>query len=415
MLSRLATVLPRSAHLLLLGALAATLAPLAWSDDRLLPTLLLLPALCAAAGGYAQAFLVGMAYTAASTANSPDIMVTYFAPATPPMPGTLAWLALSATNAVPWALAGIKDPRRRAIGLGVAVLLLTVPPIGFVNGASPLMASGALFPGLGLMGVLLGGVLLVAMGCLASISGRAAAGTLIAAAAAANLAYVAPPLPDKWVGIDTAFGAYTNDLYENTRRTWKARRLAEQAMRDGAKVILFPESVVERIPGGAFDIIWSDLAAEAEKKEVRILVGVDTPSPDGNQSGLLLPGIGIAGPVRLPMIIGGWRPWDTQSGVRPRLLGSGIIPLETPMATAICYEQLFLWPHFNLLAGEAKVLLAPRSVWSIEGTLEERILLASARMLARLAGVPLLTATNRQRPPNDDDRIFPSPPPATLR
>ncbi|OYV42152.1 MAG: hypothetical protein B7X10_06875, partial [Burkholderiales bacterium 21-58-4] len=69
--------------------------------------------------------------------------------------GVVAWIASSALLALPWMIAGTPT------GAVAAVLLDAIPPIGLIGWLSPLTASGWLYPGQGMAGV---------VGCLAMIA-----------------------------------------------------------------------------------------------------------------------------------------------------------------------------------------------------------------------------------------------------
>lgn len=65
------------------------------------------------------------------------------------------------------------------------------------------------------------------------------------------------------------------------------------------------------------------------------------------------------------------------------------------IAWSICYEDAVLWPHWFLLTGNPTAMLSLDNDWALRNTFPERVQIISAEQLARMAGVPLISARNR--------------------
>ena len=65
----------------------------------------------------------------------------------------IAWLALAVLLSLPWLLSHL-----RYCGIVIAVVLMSMPPLGFLTQVSPLIAAGYLFPGLGFLGAFLSAI-----------------------------------------------------------------------------------------------------------------------------------------------------------------------------------------------------------------------------------------------------------------
>ena len=136
----------------LLAAGAAVLG-LCWGNGVVVAAALLLPLLWAAAPSRWTAGAVVLAYYLVASRGLPVGAGIFFAVTEPAWFGWCLWVVTAAINAGVWTLAWRRDPRRRAIGAVVALVVTALPPVGLIGWTNPLTAAGLWFPGLGFVGL----------------------------------------------------------------------------------------------------------------------------------------------------------------------------------------------------------------------------------------------------------------------
>ena len=155
--------------------------------------------------------------------------------------GVLVWASVSILLATPWALLWAPSFATRAssrvihgIGLGLVLLL---PPIGLLSGVNPWVGGAAMMPGLGVLGLLLVTVSLLAPGK-KTWPGWASALALVSALACGTH----EPGPSmNWEGVSTRYGALGDrspaEQYDMAADAWRRASMSD------ADVVLFPEGV----------------------------------------------------------------------------------------------------------------------------------------------------------------------------
>lgn len=324
--------------------------------------------------------------------------------------GWIAAAALTAIQAAPFALVSpLHSPTRRFWTFALALILLTVPPIGLVAWRSPLLAAGAFFPGTGYVGV-------VAMtGLLSALAaGRfgfdrqtlvpttvGAMSLLVFALSMWNAAVSPPPVAmPGWLAINTRVDPRAPRSMDLSQGELIAGQLS-YALVPGIEVIVLPESTFNPLTL-ADQVSMNVVDVEARKRGIAILAGAYAQTATGAGDNTLI-GFGtMAGVVdrsRSPMPLGNWRP-GFHGGVPARPFATDTIEVRSAsgahkVAVSICFEDTVLWPHPGLLSGQAEAMVSVGNAWALTGTSAERTQATSAHLIAALAGVPLVRATNR--------------------
>lgn len=409
------------------AALAGTavLANLAWRDGLSTLLLLLLPAVMNLIPRWRWwPLAVAFVYFGAANTELPPIIARLYD--TPPSPAVQlgAPLLLSILQALPFAIYRADRSRgERAIRMALALALLTLPGIGFIAWRNPLLIAGMIYPQLGLLG------LFAAMGLLASAAGGgirwpklwtgradgvvSATALLCAAIAIGALThdYLNPVQRGKagWWGIDTFIEPQARrDPFEIRSEIAgdHISSLASDALRRGAAVVVLPESVLAPLTP-ADQVAMLDVANHARKVGAVLLVGetIQLPDDDGalawrNTVRAFGAMEGTVDESRLPMPLGNWR---LRGGVPARPFASDIVQIKTrdgivAAAMSLCYEDTIIWPHLGLLTGKAQVMVSMANAWSTLETRGDATQQLSAKLLARLAGVPLVQARNVWKP-----------------
>jgi predicted amidohydrolase len=304
--------------------------------------------------------------------------------------------------------------------------MTAIPPLGVIGWASPLTATGFLFPGTSWIGII---ALTLAMGFLAS-SPRIALLAISVAAIILNLSVgPAPKLPD-WEGIDTHFGGVSHEHTGAIAEFRFVESIQRRALASQAKVVVFPESVVPEW-SAATDVFWERTLQGIRSAGKTIIVGskivqptwiAGVPADDFAASIAMLtsgrPPISAAAPSRpratlpfrnvlivrgrdeaifeqrIPVPIGMWRPLGGE-GAKIHLGGPAVLPMAGERAAIlICYEQLLTWPIQTSILQRPTVIVAVANDHWATGTPIPQLQLNAVRAWARLISVPYVSATN---------------------
>ncbi|OIQ97819.1 hypothetical protein GALL_201440 [mine drainage metagenome] len=306
--------------------------------------------------------------------------------------GFLAWAACSVALAMPWALAAHWP------SLLFALAATALPPLGVVGWLSPLNAAGMLFPGMGWIGLALAVGTMLAMhsvltghgrpGVFADIS-RSMLLLAVIVAIGANVLASSASAPPGWVGVQT----HILPSMGNVLRTIQNNQSIIDtglAQGKGAKVVIFPEAVLENwLPGTRQQFaeavpprqIWL-IGAQVGRSDAVVAVthGRATTMPLTKAAGLLLGG--------------DWQPWRRNT-LRPAWWQHVVNLGGERVWAALCVEQVQPWTWIEALWLRPAVILAMSNAWwSAPGSPAPAIQRASARAWARLMAVPVVTAAN---------------------
>ena len=409
---------PTASLLTLTGV--AGIGVLAWQDapGRLL-LLLLLPACMNVIRWRWWPFAVAATYFLAGNVDLPAMIARFYDPA----PGAAyrwgATLLLTACQSSPFLLyRADASPFGRAWRMALALLLLTLPGIGFLAWRNPLFVAGLLYPAQGVMGL----VFALGLFTVLASGGRTKTGIMMGLAcvglSVGSILHDGDGGARRGMGYPGWYAIDTQIPPESHRDPWRVRTTlpgdviaseSTKAMQVGADVVVFPESILA--PGTLADqVVMLSAEAKARRSGVVLLVGQTEPMhPEYGapawRNTLRAYGAmtGIVSESRIPMPMGNWR---LQGGVTAHPFAPDVIALHTRsglrhVAISICYEDLLLWPHLGLLTGKADMLVSVGNTWATQHTRADTAQRISASMLARLAGVPLVRATNTWSHRND--------------
>jgi len=89
-----------------------------------------------------------------------------------------------------------------------------------------------------------------------------------------------------------------------------------------------------------------------------------------------------------------WKPF-ANDGVPINVFGPGTIPVQNERAAVlICYEQLLVWPFLSSAFERPTILITAANDYWAKRTPIPKIQSASSSSLARLFGLPVLSAVN---------------------
>jgi apolipoprotein N-acyltransferase len=271
------------------------------------------------------------------------------------------------------------------------------------------------------------------MGALAVWPARTAA-VMTTLSFALNVSFHSPRLPRQWEAVNTSFGGVAHGNIDPIADYADAQWIQEKALSTGAKVLIFPETVVPTWTP-AIDTFSQQTLDRLRASGKTILVGtrIPVPSHDATPSRYdFSADLAALGGEQLPMFpttdsraghrTEAWFPYDNalivrraETGVVQQripvpigmwnplkavtahlyLHGSGVIDLHGQrVAVLICYEQLLTWPVLISMAQRPTVLVGVANDYWVAGTPIPSFQLAAVRAWARLFRLPYLCAVN---------------------
>ena len=376
----------------LLCAVAATSGAVAWTGRfELLPVALVVLLCWRWSRSRPEALGVALAYYGAASFGLVRAASRFFGDATGwSSTGALIWAGTSLLLSIPWA--ALWSPRfatsagsrvSRGIVLGLVLLL---PPVGFLSGVNPWVGGAAMMPGLGILGLLVVTVSLLAPDR-KTWPGWAAALVLVSVLACRNYE---PTESVNWAGVSTPYGALGHrsptEQYDMVADAW------HRAPATDPDVVLFPEGL-----GGTWtpssESLW---ALEAEGRDALWIVGAMRRDREGQRNGVGIVGDGEAyfWPQRLPAPIGMWAPWAARH-VKSELFAPSVQVIQGRRAALLmCFEQFVGWPALQSALEGAEVVLAPANLWFARGTNLNAIREVTLQSWARLMGWTVVEAIN---------------------
>ena len=335
------------------------------------------------------------------------------------------WGSASLLLALPWLLMWSPRHREAIWRAPVAIVLTVFPPLGIIGWASPLTAAGILFPGTGWWGVFF---CAASMGALAVWPARTAA-VMTALSFALNVSFHSPRPPLEWEAVNTAFGGVAHGNTDPIAEYADAQWIQQKALTTGAKVLIFPETIVPTWTP-ATDTFWQQTLDRLRTSGKTILVGTRVPIPSHDAEparydfsadlaalgGQRLPtsrtghrteagfpydnALVVRGAEtgsfqqRVPVPIGMWNPLKPMSA-RLNLNSPGVIVVHGQRAAIlVCYEQLITWPVLISMAQRPTVLVAVANDYWVADTPIPSFQLAAVRAWARLFRLPYFSAVN---------------------
>ncbi len=350
------------------------------------------------------------------------------------------WIVTAVLLSLPWTMAWTLNQSHLLWRAPLALLATVIPPLGIIGLASPLAASGYLFPGTAWAGLaaiaLLPGILLLAP----ALTLRRcrfvkcfAIGCCLCLAIGGHIFFSDDIAPTPgWVAVSTHLG----DVSQPFRDYDAAQFVQQEADKTSARVIVFPESVVPRW-SEATEAFWrqsldrcrtrgqilalgaglpaktgtekddreklSELRSYNFSAALRALNNIDAPSsralskpsPDSIDNTLLILGAESgAFYQRVPVPIGMWQPFS-RVGVPLHLGGPGILTIDHQRAAVlICYEQLLTFPILASMLQRPTVLIGISNTFWVDGTTIPRYQANALRGWAKLFRLPYFSAVN---------------------
>ena len=354
-----------------------------------------------------QAFLFAFSYYAAASRGVPSGAAIFFGEGAGLSAGVAMWLFSSLCLAAPWTALyyGGKKPHICAMLYLLALVCVTVPPVGIIGWASPLYAAGVLLPGSGWLGITALGVLfpflLAKLRVARKRTGAAAvASVFICAALFVCLAESEAKLPQGWMAVDTYFGKLNRDENLHRQSLLRAASVTEKVVSapPDVRYILLPETITGAW-FGASEELWEPVGRYLALKGQTVVVGAEIYDASLRYDNALI-FLGDDGSFyyrqRVPVPVSMWVPFGGRGTAKSHLFDSGIIRLKNGQRVLclLCYEQFIAWPVLcSMAAGRPDMIAASANLWWGGGSIT-RIRSQAVAAWALLFGLTEVSAEN---------------------
>lgn len=269
---------------------------------------------------------------------------------------------------------------------------------------SPWLGAFVFFPGWGWLGFF-GAIGLLATPAIAHRRGFGVIWMVTVVVAALSNAYYSQnnndlqDLPASAWAMETRNGGRAANMHEWMLRQANASVAAQDALQEGAKLIVTPEGVADFWNAGT-QAFWSPLGPLAKEHDATLLLGLYRQAPDSSdwQSGLLDLASDTFYPAAVPMPLSMWHPWNRQEHMPMDFSAQALrsrIPTAAGQATyLVCYEEVLVWPlAMRMIGKKPDLLISSANQWFTTGTTAEAQT-RSVELQKRLWGLPLLRAVN---------------------
>jgi len=305
-----------------------------------------------------------------------------------PTEAILLWIAYALLQTVPYLLI-VWRPKGWAIGLALATILSILSPIAILN---PLTASGACFPGWGIVGI----IAVVALFATIPVHPRTSFGVLAAASLTAIVLYRPAPQPPAWIGSDTEYGG-SSFAMAGTAEYVKAAAIRDGMFSSNDTVRVYPESTLVHW-NSATTGFFRQLSKKLESHHQTVILGADITHRGGVGYDNALIVFGADKGIylqHLPMPYSMWNP-HTPDSVPLRLNGPYTMTIHhLRAAPVICYEQLHPYPFLRSSFDHPQIILAVANDYWAKTTYIRFVQYSAVSAWARLFNIPFLSATNQ--------------------
>lgn len=353
------------------------------------PLILIIPIFWTLAGSRYSAFAIMLTYNlAASRGLLPGAAVFLYENHTYIQAAAL-YLLMPLGVSLPFFIFWAKDKRLKAVCIVLAFITAYVaPPISLIGIINPLMATGTIFRGWGLAGMVI--VLTLYVLCAVSRKTAFAFITVIAAfivtfAILPSDDWFTPQTPEGIIAVDTSFGRlgsgsfnFTED-YERANMVFaELRNWVGMNQIASTDIIVLPETIAGRLNNTGLELWKKEIQKLTADKTGRtnktaVLFGAELPTGDGrkydNTLVMFYKDTFSFVPQRIPVPYSMYCPFS-DTGANLHLFGDGIIELpdNRKAAVIICYEAFLTWPYLVSMLHKPDMIISIANLWWCKDT-----------------------------------------------
>jgi apolipoprotein N-acyltransferase len=383
---------------------------LAWGEGRAPALAALLPVLVALSRSRIHAFLLGLGYTVALLRHTAAFIGSWFDDSL--LIGAAAVLAYGLISGAVWCLGWSRSDRpwRKSLAVVVAWTVALLPPATVGLPGHPLIAWGAITPGLGWVGVALalavpaGLVWWLAEHRLRPLQTAAVLGALLASLGAVGILQFVPGTSygPATVAVNTAWGKL-DGVDDVLRRVESMGQMSKQlAQQEKPATVIWPESILGNYDPALYPVLDIALLKAARASGQTQIIGMDLPTKEKhweNAAVAFYPdGRSARAVARQPAPLSLWRPWQETNSFVADWTASNVLTLSNTMRAAFifCYEEylpvLYL---MNEAQGRVDMYVAVTNTWAAQSPVAAEIQTQHSLGMARLFGRPYVKAENR--------------------
>jgi apolipoprotein N-acyltransferase len=171
---------------------------------------------------------------------------------------------------------------------------------------------------------------------------------------------------------------------------------------EGADIVVLPETVIGRMNPTTLKR-WKKFFEPFTRQGTIFIAGGEIPTDRGRKYSNVMVSFEKEGKSqtalqRFPVPFSMWRPF-AEEGANAYPFSPGRASTMNvkgkKLGVVICYEQFLAWPILSLIFQKPDAILAPSNLWWCRDTSLPGIQAATARLWARLFGVPVAVCANR--------------------
>jgi len=308
----------------------------------------------------------------------------------------LAWFTVATFSSFLWVFIWSASFKRRLLLFPLLLIVMILPPMGFISWVNPLPTIAVVLPSFGFLGIILELIIIYVLALFWKRYGHARYYfmPLLVISLIPTLYYFPPKVKEnldiKSIQSDIEYFPMTFDKSKEYKRL---KSFFYKVQNSKSQSILLPENALGNY-GSVQSMLWQDLD---EKKTVFAGATIYNTRRSKNINALL--GIKhdrskVLYKQRVPVLGEMWKPF-TNKGTEATIFEKPIIQINGEKAGVfICYEQLLVYPYLQTFFYEPKMLIGISNLYWAKGTNISVIQKETMELWAILFGVPLSFSLN---------------------
>jgi len=309
----------------------------------------------------------------------------------------IIWFSAAFITSSLWILIWSPLKKKRLYLFPILLILLIIPPVGFISWVNPIISSAILFPKLGFLGIILY-ILFIYILLIMSSRKRDLMQFIIVTTVLISTIALSHQYVKSSNNQITLHPINSNLIYKNKAIDFmgdyrRQKKLLSIVNKSPYNTILLHENALGNFNQNNM-IIWKNM-----DKNKTILAGATIINKEiGGYDNALMEITHNSNKViykqRVPVPITMWRPWNEQ--------GANAYPFQTPtirykdnrVGVFICYEQLLSYPYLFTMLNHPNYIIGVSNLWWIKDKSIRKIQLRSMKLWGLLFNTPSISSTN---------------------
>ena len=308
----------------------------------------------------------------------------------------LAWLGVATISSLLWILIWNSSFRRRLLLFPLLLIVMILPPFGFISWVNPLPTIAVVLPSFGFLGIILELMIIYILAIFWKRYGDARYYfmLLVAILLIATLYYFPPKVKEN-LDIESIQSdiEYFPMTFDKLKEYKTLKTFFYKVQNSKSQSILLPENALGNY-GSVQSMLWQDLD---EKKTVFAGATIYNARRSKNINALLEikhNSSKVLYKQRVPVLGEMWKPF-TNKGTEAMIFKQATVQINGEKAGIfICYEQLLVYPYLQTFFYEPKMLIGISNLYWAKGTNIKVIQKETMELWAILFGVPLSFSVN---------------------